>query len=111
MNPATGFPSATGPRNLAKPLNSVLPLGFVMGGMAATGLLAGDRHRTRTGEGPAGPAWRSQMSHLRRSGTWGGSRKPRLAPQTSGRTATTSYGAFGHDFLRKTRGDRPRTDV
>ena len=28
VNPATGFPWATGPRNLAEPLNSVLPAGI-----------------------------------------------------------------------------------
>ena len=44
VNPATGFPWATGPRNLAEPLNSVLPSwDLVMGGQAATGLLAAER--------------------------------------------------------------------
>ena len=52
VNPATGFPWATGPRDCAEPLNSVLPAwDAIMGGLAATGLLAADRHRTRTGEG------------------------------------------------------------
>src|SRR4051794_12484551 len=52
VNPATGFPAATGPRNLAEPLNSVLPAWDVaMGTLAAVGLLAADRHRARTGEG------------------------------------------------------------
>ncbi|MCU1676728.1 MAG: putative dehydratase/racemase, partial [Frankiales bacterium] len=47
VNPATGFPWATGPRNLAEPLNSVLPAwDLVMGGLATTGLLAADRHRS-----------------------------------------------------------------
>jgi 2-methylfumaryl-CoA isomerase len=41
VNPATGFPWATGPRNLSEPLNSVLPSwDLVLGGLAATGLLA-----------------------------------------------------------------------
>src|SRR5581483_9491340 len=52
VNPATGFPWATGPRNLAVPLNSVLPAwDLVMGGLAATGLLAAERHRMLSGEG------------------------------------------------------------
>jgi len=52
VNPATGFPWATGPRNLAEPLNSVLPAWDVaMGTLAAVGLLAAERRRTHTGEG------------------------------------------------------------
>ena len=52
VNPATGFPWATGPRDLAGPLNSVLPAwDAIMGGLAATGILAAERQRTRTGEG------------------------------------------------------------
>src|ERR1700752_455525 len=51
VNPATGFPWATGPRHLAVPLNSVLPAGDIaMGGLAATGLLAAERHRRLTRE-------------------------------------------------------------
>src|ERR1700689_2776212 len=46
VNPATGFPWATGPRNLAEPLNSVLPAWDVaMGTLAAVGLLAAERRR------------------------------------------------------------------
>ena len=52
VNPATGFPWATGPRDLAVPLNSVLPAWDVaMGELACIGILAAERHRTRTGEG------------------------------------------------------------
>ena len=37
VNPATGFPWATGPRNLAEPQNSVLPAwDAIMGGLAMT---------------------------------------------------------------------------
>ena len=44
VNPATGFPWATGPRNLAEPLNSVLPAwDIAMGALAAIGLLAAER--------------------------------------------------------------------
>src|SRR5207244_1476751 len=43
VNPATGFPWATGPRNLAEPLNSVLPAWDVaMGTLATVGLLAAE---------------------------------------------------------------------
>src|SRR5580692_9440033 len=52
VNPATGFPWATGPRNLAEPLNSVLPAWDVaMGTLAAVGMLAAERRRARGGGG------------------------------------------------------------
>ena len=56
VNPATGFPSATGPRNLAEPLNSVLPAWDVaMGTLAAVGLLARRAPPHPHGRGPADP--------------------------------------------------------
>ena len=52
VNPATGFPWANGPRNLAEPLNSVLPAwDIALGTLATVGLLAAERHRRLTGEG------------------------------------------------------------
>ncbi len=52
VNPATGFPWATGPRNLSVPFNHLLPAwDAVTGTLAATGMLAAERHRTRTGAG------------------------------------------------------------
>ena len=52
VNPATGFPWATGPRNLAEPLNSVLPAwDIALGTLAAVGMLAAERHRRLTGDG------------------------------------------------------------
>ena len=67
VNPATGFPWATGPRDLAEPLNSVLPAWDVaMGELAAIGILAAERHRTRTGEG----SWSGSRSPTSRSRWW-----------------------------------------
>jgi len=52
VNPATGFPWATGPRNLAEPLNSVLPAwDIALGTLATVGLLAAERNRRLTGQG------------------------------------------------------------
>jgi 2-methylfumaryl-CoA isomerase len=52
VNPATGFPWATGPRNLAVPFNHLLPAwDAITGSLAAAGLLAAERHRSHTGEG------------------------------------------------------------
>ena len=99
VNPATGFPWATGPRNLAEPLNSVLPAwDIAMGGLAATGLLAAERHRTRTGEGQLieARALRRRVRDGRqpRPDRRGAARRPR-PPRRDGNYL---YGAFGHDF-------------
>src|SRR5664280_2694140 len=52
VNPATGFPLATGPRDYVGPLNSVLPAwDSAVGTWAAGGLLAAERRRTATGQG------------------------------------------------------------
>ena len=55
VNPATGFPLATGPRGLAEPVNSLLPAwDIACGNLAAVGLLAGERKRRLTGAGSVG---------------------------------------------------------
>src|ERR1700716_311888 len=52
VNPATGFPWATGPTNLAVPFNHLLPAwDAITGTLAATGMLAAERHRRLTGAG------------------------------------------------------------
>jgi 2-methylfumaryl-CoA isomerase len=52
VNAATGLPFLTGPKDQEGPVNHVLPAwDLVTGQMAATGLLAAERHRRRTGEG------------------------------------------------------------
>ena len=91
VNPATGFPWATGPRNLAEPLNSLLPAWDVaMGTLAAVGLLAAERHRTRYRRRPArasGPLRRGLRDGRQpRTDRRGPARRPRPAA----RTATTS---------------------
>src|SRR5882757_1497149 len=48
----TGFPYLNGPRNVAQPVNNVLPAWDVAAGLyLAIGLLAAERHRLLTGEG------------------------------------------------------------
>ncbi|HET9079702.1 MAG TPA: CoA transferase [Trebonia sp.] len=54
VNAGAGFPLATGPEDTAGPVNHVLPAWDVACGLyAATGILAAERHRRRTGEGRA----------------------------------------------------------
>jgi 2-methylfumaryl-CoA isomerase len=102
VNPATGFPWATGPRNLTEPLNSVLPAwDIAMGELAAVGLLAADRHRTRTGEGQLVEVALSDVAfavvgHLGRVAE--AQLESRDSPRRDGNYL---YGAFGHDFLTR----------
>jgi 2-methylfumaryl-CoA isomerase len=97
VNVATGFPEITGPRGAAEPTNSVLPAwDIAMGEMAAVGLLAADRHRTRTGMGSLVRLALSDVA-LAMVGNLG-----RLAQAALGETAEKDgnflYGAFGCDF-------------
>jgi 2-methylfumaryl-CoA isomerase len=99
VNPATGFPWATGPRNLAEPLNSVLPSwDLVMGGLAATGLLAAERHRSRTGEGQLVRLALSDVAFAT-VGNLGRIAEAQLGAQDARRDGNYLYGAFGHDFV------------
>ncbi|MBO0686485.1 MAG: CoA transferase, partial [Candidatus Dormibacteraeota bacterium] len=52
VNAAVGFPFVTGPEGWEGPVNHVLPAWDALaGGLLATGLVAAELHRTRTGEG------------------------------------------------------------
>jgi 2-methylfumaryl-CoA isomerase len=52
VNPAVGFPNATGPEGSTEPIAHVLPAwDCIAGQMVAMGLLAAERHRLKTGEG------------------------------------------------------------
>jgi len=103
VNPATGFPWATGPRNLTEPLNSVLPAwDIAMGELAAVGLLAAERHRSRTGRGQLVEVALSDVAFAV-TGHLG-----RVAEAQLGATSDTPrrdgnylYGAFGHDFVTR----------
>jgi 2-methylfumaryl-CoA isomerase len=98
VNPATGFPWATGPRDLAVPLNSVLPAwDAIMGGLAVTGILAADRHRTRTGEGQLIKLALSDVAFAM-VGNLGRIAEVQLGGQDAERDGNYLYGAFGHDF-------------
>lgn len=52
VNPAVGFPNATGPAGLDEPVAHVLPAwDCIAGNMIVSGLLAAERQRMRTGHG------------------------------------------------------------
>ena len=101
VNPATGFPWATGPRNLSEPLNSVLPAWDVaMGTLASTGLLAAERHRTRTGEGTLVRLALSDVAFAM-VGNLGRIAQARLGRRDEAKDGNYLYGAFGHDFATR----------
>ena len=98
VNPATGFPSATGPRNFAEPLNSVLPAWDVaMGTLSAVGMLAADRHRARTGEGQLIGLSLSDVAFAM-VGNLGRIAEAELGGRDQPKDGNYLYGAFGHDF-------------
>lgn len=98
VNPATGFPWATGPRNLAEPLNSVLPAWDVaMGTLTAVGLLAAERHRTRTGDGQLVRVSLSDVAFAM-VGNLGRIAEAQLGARDQPKDGNYLYGAFGHDF-------------
>ena len=102
VNPATGFPWATGPRNLTEPLNSVLPAwDIAMGELSAVGLLAADRYRQRHGVGQLVEVALSDVAfavvgHLGRVAE--AQLRARDYPRRDGNYL---YGAFGHDFVTR----------
>jgi 2-methylfumaryl-CoA isomerase len=98
VNPATGFPAATGPRNMSEPLNSVLPAwDAIMGGLAVSGLLAAVRHRDRTGEGQLVEVALSDAAFAM-VGNLGRIGEAELGGIDQGKDGNYLYGAFGSDF-------------
>jgi 2-methylfumaryl-CoA isomerase len=98
VNPATGFPWATGPRNMAEPLNSILPAwDIAMGTQAAFGLLAADRHRGQTGRGQLVRLALSDVAFAT-VGNLGRIAEAQLGARDQPKDGNYLYGAFGHDF-------------
>ena len=98
VNPATGFPWATGPRNLAEPLNSVLPAwDIAMGTLAVVGMLAAERRRGRTGAGDLVELALSDVAFAM-VGNLGRIAEAQLGGRDQPKDGNYLYGAFGHDF-------------
>jgi 2-methylfumaryl-CoA isomerase len=101
VNPATGFPWATGPRNLAVPFNHLLPAWDALTGtLATTGMLAAERHRTRTGEGQLVKLALSDVAFAM-VGNLGKIAEAQLLRRERHKDGNYLYGAFGRDFLTK----------
>lgn len=98
VNPATGFPAATGPRNVAEPANSVLPAwDALMGATAALGLLAAVHHREATGQGQLVRLALSDVAFAM-VGNLGRIAQAQLGGRDHGKDGNYLYGAFGSDF-------------
>lgn len=98
VNPATGFPWSTGPRNLTEPLNSVLPAWDVaMGTLSAVGMLAAERRRTR---GAGGELISLALSDVAFAmvGNLGRIAEVTLGGRDHSKDGNYLYGAYGHDF-------------
>jgi 2-methylfumaryl-CoA isomerase len=97
VNPAIGLPFLTGPSESKDPSNHVLPAwDLVTGQMAALGLLAAERYRSRTGKGQhtkiaLADAAMAVMSHL------GFIAEAQLGIERP-KYGNYLFGAFGRDF-------------
>ncbi len=101
VNPGTGFPWATGPRHLSVPFNHLLPAwDAITGTLAATGLLAAERHRRLTGEGQVVRVALSDVA-LAMVGNLGKIAEAQINRTERPKDGNYLYGAFGRDFLTK----------
>lgn len=99
VNPAVGFPDATGPEGSDEPVAHVLPAWDCIAGMtAATALLAAERHRRLTGTGQRvdlalKDVAAAMLGHLGIVGevAVNGVDRPRVG--------NALYGAYGQDFI------------
>lgn len=101
VNPATGFPSITGPRDGGEPVNSVLPAwDIAMGTLAAVGVLAAERHRRLTGTGTLAQIALSDVA-LAMVGNLGRLAQAELGLAEAKPDGNYLYGAFGRDFVTR----------
>jgi 2-methylfumaryl-CoA isomerase len=101
VNPASGFPMATGPRNVSYPMNHLLPAwDAVTGTLATTALLAAERHRRRTGEGQLIKIALSDVAFAM-VGNLGKIAEVQINHNDRRKDGNFLYGAFGRDFLAK----------
>ena len=101
VNPATGFPWATGPRHLSVPFNHLLPAwDSITGTLAATALLAAERHRSRTGEGQLARIALSDVAFAM-VGNLGKIAEVQIESRDRKKDGNYLYGAFGRDFVTK----------
>ncbi len=98
VNPAMGYPFATGPVDDPRPVNHVLPAwDLVCGQSVAVGILAADRHRARSGEGQLLTVALSDVA-LAVVSAMGHVAEAQVLDEERPRLGNDLYGAFGRDF-------------
>ena len=101
VNAALGFPFITGPEDSEGPVNHVLPAWDAMTGfLAATAILAAERHRRLTGEGQLVELSLSDVG-LAVAGHLGLIGEAVLEREPRGRFGNHVYGTFGRDFVTR----------
>lgn len=98
VNCAVGFPFATGPRDAHRPVNHVLAAwDLLTGSLAATGILAAERHRSRGGGGQLIRLALTDVAMWAASGL-GHIAEAELLGRDRHADGNHIFGAFGHDF-------------
>ena len=101
VQPATGFPLATGAAGSAEPVNSLLPAWDIAAGtLAAVGLLAADRRRRLTGEGALVNLALSDIAFAM-TANLGRLAQAELGAPDPAKDGNNLYGAFGRDFATR----------
>jgi 2-methylfumaryl-CoA isomerase len=98
VNPATGFPWATGPLNTEVPFNHLLPAwDAISGSLAAAAILAAERFRSRTGQGQLVRVALSDVAFAM-VGNLGNIAEVQVNGVQRTKIGNYLYGAFGRDF-------------
>ncbi|MFQ3315809.1 MAG: 2-methylfumaryl-CoA isomerase [Candidatus Poriferisodalaceae bacterium] len=101
VNPSSGFAMATGPTGSSMPTNHVLPAWDTATGLtAAVGLLAAERHRTRTGIGQLSKISLTDVAFAMVANL-GYMAQAQLTNRDRVPVGNDLYGAFGRDFATK----------
>lgn len=99
VNPAVGFPMATGPEGSVEPVGHVLPAwDCITGQQAALGILAAERHRRLTGEGQLVELALKDMA-LAMLGNLGIIGEVTINGYDRPKMGNALYGAYAQDFL------------
>lgn len=101
INPAVGFPAATGPEGSQEPVGHVLPAwDCITGQQAALGILAAKRHRRRHGEGQLVELALKDMA-LSILGNLGIIGEMTVNGEEREKIGNSLYGAYAQDFICK----------
>jgi 2-methylfumaryl-CoA isomerase len=99
INPAVGFPMATGPQGSADPVAHVLPAwDCIAGNMAVTALLAAERHRLRHGTGQSVELTLKDVAAAM-LGNLGIIGETVINGVDRAKAGNALYGAYGQDFV------------